>query len=301
MAATGKTLDILALEHECFEAELNGGCAPYSSLGRVRGGLPRARHLEHEGSVPGRLGHLSPLRGRPGLPQGAASAARPSSDIGIPGFPTPTMKHEFWCTAIESHYPDGTDGPELAPWLHESEALPYYEEPEHGTGDATPQPTRSTPSPASRAAASRCTSTPSTVSFPGAASCGPCPSMEINPDDRRGAGPRTRATGCGSRALGARCARRSTSTTASRPGTINAEHQWWYPELGQADRRLRPSPASTASRTATPRTSTTALPPCAAYPVKVYKATAENSPVRQPGARAATTVPRSSTTPPTRA
>lgn len=46
-------------------------------------------------------------------------------NINKPGFPTPTMKHEFWCTSIES-FPEGADGPELLP---SSEALPYYAEP----------------------------------------------------------------------------------------------------------------------------------------------------------------------------
>ena len=48
-------------------------------------------------------------------------------NINIPGFPTPTMKHELWATTIESHFPEGSDGPEVTPGFH-AEALPYYVE-----------------------------------------------------------------------------------------------------------------------------------------------------------------------------
>ena len=48
-------------------------------------------------------------------------------NINIPGFPTPTMKHELWATTIESHFPEGSDGPEVTPGFH-TEALPYYVE-----------------------------------------------------------------------------------------------------------------------------------------------------------------------------
>ena len=65
------------------------------------------------------------------------------------------------------------------------------------------------------------------------------------------------------------------------PGTINAEHQWWYPELNQAGGGFELSCINCITGhkaqdkyngSANVRT----------YPVKIYKATPENSPFNNP-------------------
>ena len=65
------------------------------------------------------------------------------------------------------------------------------------------------------------------------------------------------------------------------PGTINTEHQWWYPELDQADKGYG---LSTINCLVNPDAQD---PICGssylrAYHVKVYKATPENSPFGNP-------------------
>ena len=65
------------------------------------------------------------------------------------------------------------------------------------------------------------------------------------------------------------------------PGTINCEHQWWYPELAQADKGFKLSCINCITdRTAQDKY--TGSSTVRGYPVKVYKATPENSPFGNP-------------------
>ena len=65
------------------------------------------------------------------------------------------------------------------------------------------------------------------------------------------------------------------------PGVINCEHQWWYPELNQSGHGFERSGVNClVSRDLRDRHSATSY--LRAYPVKIYKATAENSPFGNP-------------------
>ena len=65
------------------------------------------------------------------------------------------------------------------------------------------------------------------------------------------------------------------------PGVVNAEHQWWYPELEQADHGFKLSGVNCLiDRHAQDRICGSSN--LRAYPVRVYKATAENSPFGNP-------------------
>ena len=65
------------------------------------------------------------------------------------------------------------------------------------------------------------------------------------------------------------------------PGVVNAEHQWWYPELDQPDHGFKLSGVNCLlDRHAQDRIVGSSN--LRAYPVKVYKATAENSPFGNP-------------------
>lgn len=66
-----------------------------------------------------------------------------------------------------------------------------------------------------------------------------------------------------------------------RAGTINCEHQWWYPELAQADKGFKLSCINCiVDRTAQDKYNGSST--VRGYPVKVYKATPENSPFGNP-------------------
>ena len=65
------------------------------------------------------------------------------------------------------------------------------------------------------------------------------------------------------------------------PGVVNAEHQWWYPELEQVDHGFKLSGVNCLiDRHAQDRICGSSN--LRAYPVRVYKATAENSPFGNP-------------------
>ena len=66
-------------------------------------------------------------------------------------------------------------------------------------------------------------------------------------------------------------------------GVVNLEHQWWFPELDQADKGFNLSCCNCLVRTGVgyqDRISGASY--LRAYPVKIYKATAENSPFGNP-------------------
>ncbi|MCD8316256.1 MAG: molybdopterin dinucleotide-binding protein, partial [Eggerthellaceae bacterium] len=68
-----------------------------------------------------------------------------------------------------------------------------------------------------------------------------------------------------------------------KPGVVNLEHQWWFPELDQADKGFNLSGANCLVTTGVgyqdPVTGSSYL---RSYPVNIYKATAENSPFGDP-------------------
>ena len=144
------------------------------------------------------------------------------------------------------------------------------------------------PSPA---VASRVLPHASIASCRSAASCGQCPAWRSTRDSRR-----TRS-GAGRLGLDQSPWGKVRQTVdlyyGIAPGTINCEHQWWYPELAQADRASN-CHASTASSTARPRTSTTVSSGARLSGEGVQGHAREQPPSATPCPAA--TAPRSSTT-----
>ena len=157
-------------------------------------------------------------------------------NINIPGFPTPTMKHELWATTIESHFPEGSDGPEVTPGFH-TEALPYYVEGIHSrvrdaetyeeypilciTGRRIPVYFHS-----------------EHRQLPWCRELWPVPRMEINPETAAELG-LEQGDWAWIESPWGKVRQTVDLYYGIAPGTINCEHQWWYPELAQADKGFK--------------------------------------------------------------
>ena len=192
---------------------------------------------------------------------------RPASSS-LRGFATTTRKQELWSVAMEAYEPDGRFN------------LPTWE-PAPETELANPSITDEWPFlMTTLVAASPCTSTASIGSCRGVASYGRPRVARSIPWTPRSWGC-SRVTGCGSRVHAAKCARQWTCTTASNLGSINCEHQWWFPELDQADKGygLCTINCLVSEEDQAPVCGASYL---RAYNVKVYKATPENSPFGNP-------------------
>lgn len=149
-------------------------------------------------------------------------------DINIPGFPTPTMKHELWATTIESHFPEGSDGPEVTPGFH-TEALPYYVEGIHSrvrdaetyeeypilciTGRRIPVYFHS-----------------EHRQLPWCRELWPAPRLELNPADAEKLGLKQGDWAWIETAWG-KVRQCVDLYHGIAPGWANAEHAWWFPEL----------------------------------------------------------------------
>lgn len=199
-------------------------------------------------------------------------------NINIPGFPTPTMKHELWATTIESHFPEGSDGPEVTPGFH-TEALPYYVEGIHSrvrdaetyeeypilciTGRRIPVYFHS-----------------EHRQLPWCREVWPVPRVEINPEDAADWGVEQGDWVWIESPQGK--IRQTVDLYYGIPrGVINAEHMWWYPEMPAPEHGWRLSAVNQLVNNDIDD------PHCGAsvvrgYPVKVYKATPENSPFGNP-------------------
>ena len=199
-------------------------------------------------------------------------------DINIPGFPTPTMKHELWATTIESHFPEGSDGPEVTPGFH-TEALPYYVEGIHSrvrdaetyeeypilciTGRRIPVYFHS-----------------EHRQLPWCRELWPVPRMEINPADAERLGIE-QGDWCWIETEFGKIRETADLYYGVPEGVVNLEHQWWYPEITEPGRGFQ---FSAVNQLISPDDGD---PLCGssnlrAYMVNVYKATAENSPYGNP-------------------
>ena len=195
-------------------------------------------------------------------------------DINIPGFPTPTMKHELWATTIESHFPEGSDGPEVTPGFH-TEALPYYVEGIHSrvrdaetyeeypilciTGRRIPVYFHS-----------------EHRQLPWCRELWPAPRLEMNPADAEKLGLKQGDWAWIETEWG-KVRQCVDLYHGIAPGWANAEHAWWFPEL----------PAPTHGFTLSnieciwdPYGQDTHISShhMRGVPVKIYKATPENCP-----------------------
>lgn len=188
-------------------------------------------------------------------------------NINVPGFPTPTMKHEIWNTVIESFYPNDDD------------ALPYFEEPVHGP-IADAERYKEYPIQCITGRRIPIYFHSEHRQLPWCRELWPVPRMEINPttaaeyDLEQGdwvwiESEWGKVRQCADLFYGIE------------PGTINCEHQWWYPELEQADKGFSLSCINClVDRKAQDKYNGSSN--VRTYPVKIYKATPENSPFSNP-------------------
>lgn len=186
---------------------------------------------------------------------------------GMPGLDTPTCKQEIWSTIIESYHPDGQYN------------MPTYTEPPEGPV-ANPEHAKEYPFILTSGRRIPVYFHSEHRQLPWCREVWPVPRIEMNPADAAAIGvdqgdwvwietERGKIRECVDLYHGIR------------PGTVNAEHQWWIPEFSSptkgfdlvninclVNKDLRdPLCGSSYVR---------------AYNVKVYKATAENSPFGNP-------------------
>ena len=270
---SGKDMEIENLNVQCFMQ----GCAPFTSWEEFVEAYQEHGTWNMKEEIPDDWGIYRRFEvGQAYLPAPHQQPAK--LDIGVPGFPTPTMKHELWCTAIESFYPEGTDGPELAPGFT-SEALPYYVEPAHG----------------SVADAETYEEYPITLitgrripvyfhsehrQLPWCRELWPVPRMEINPETAAELGIE-QGDWCWIESPWGKVRQTADLYYGIKPGVVNAEHQWWYPELAQADKGFKLSCINCITDRKT-QDKYNGSSNVRTYPVKIYKATPENSPFENP-------------------
>ena len=167
--------------------------------------------------------------------------------INTPGFGTPTKKMELWNTTIETFMPDSP-----------RDVLPEYIEP--------PMSPKADPE--------RCAEYPFIAT--------PAPRVEINPEDAAELGIE-QGDWVWIETPEGKIRQTADLYYGIKTGVVNLEHQWWFPELDQADKGFNLSCCNCLVRTGVgyqDRISGASY--LRAYPVKIYKATAENSPFGNP-------------------
>ncbi|OUO91454.1 hypothetical protein B5F40_03175 [Gordonibacter sp. An230] len=183
----------------------------------------------------------------------------------LPGMETPTMKAEFWSTILES--------------IIDSEELPHYEEP--------PMSPVSTPELYEEYPFNMTTGRRIPVYFhsehrqlPWCRELWPVPRMEINPEDAYEL-EIEQGDWCWIESKWGKVRQTADLCYGVKRGVINCEHTWWYPELEQADKGFKLSGINCLVNkdAQDPICGSSQL---RAYPVKVYKATPENSPFGNP-------------------
>ena len=185
----------------------------------------------------------------------------------VPGFKTPTMKEEVWSTVMETYCPD------------QDVELPAWHEP--------PRTDRSRPDLAEEYPLLATTGRRIPVYFhsehrqlPWCRELWPVPRMEINPEDAAKLGIE-QGDWCWIETEFGRIEEVADLYYGVKPGVINLEHQWWYPELKTPGRGFQLSAVNilTNPEDVDPLCGSANL---RAYMVKVYKATPDNSPDGNP-------------------
>ncbi len=190
----------------------------------------------------------------------------PSAQTVVPGFNTPTQKQEIWSTIMETAHgaaaalPDYEPNPDtkaMNPELWEEypiecltgRRIPVYFHSEHRQ-------------------------------LPWCREVWPVPKMEINPEDAAELGIE-QGDWCWIENPHGKIRQTADIFPGVKKGTINCEHSWWYPELSAPEHGWRLSAVNQLVN------NDISDPYCGSsvvrgYPVKVYKATAENSPFGNP-------------------
>ncbi len=186
---------------------------------------------------------------------------------GMPGFYTPTLKAELWSTVMESHFPDGRYN------------FPTYTEPPHSP-IADPETCADYPIILTTGRRIPVYFHSEHRQLPWCRELWPAPRVEINPataadlDIRQGDWVWIESPWGKVRQV-------ADLYYGIAPNCANAEHQWWYPELDQVGKGFELSAINhLVDRNAQDPVLGTGN--IRAYPVKIYKATPENSPFGNP-------------------
>ena len=183
------------------------------------------------------------------------------------GFTTPTRKQELWSTVMETYEPSGKFN------------LPSWE--------PAPETELADPSIVNEYPYLMTTGRRIPVYFhsehrqlPWCRELWPAPRVEINPDDAKALGVE-QGDWVWIESPRAKIRQVVDIYYGIKPGVINCEHQWWFPELEQADKGFALSTinALVNGDAQDPICGSSYL---RAYNVKVYKATPENSPFGNP-------------------
>ncbi|MCR5582268.1 MAG: molybdopterin-dependent oxidoreductase [Eggerthellaceae bacterium] len=196
----------------------------------------------------------------------------PTVNMTIPGFGTPTRKVEIWSTILETFMPEEDA---------ESVIMPHYEEPPLSP-TANPEMCAKYPFIATTGRRIPVYFHSEHRQLPWCRELWPAPRVEINPEDAAELGieqgdwvwiendnGKIRQTADIYAGIG--------------KGVVNLEHQWWFPELDQADKGFDLCSCNCLVTTGKgfqdPVTGSSYL---RAYSVNIYKATPENSPFGNP-------------------
>ena len=186
---------------------------------------------------------------------------------GVKGFPTPTHKHEIWSTVVESYCPDMDE--EIPTWI-----------PAPRTPQADPSIVDEWPFLMTTGRRIPVYFHSEHRQLPWCRELWPVPKCEINPADAEKLGV-TQGDWVWIESPQGKIRQTVDLYYGIRPGVINCEHQWWLPELDQADHGF-PLVGVNCLQNGEESDRLCASAHARAYSVKVYKATAENSPFGNP-------------------
>jgi len=194
----------------------------------------------------------------------------PLKELSTPGFGTPTRKMEIWSTVIESFDPDRPE--DILPSYHEPPLSPI----------ANPAMNEKYPLTAISGRRIPVYFHSEHRQLPWCRELWPAPRCEINPDDAAEMGIKQGDWVWIENDQG-KIRQTADLYYGIQKGVVHVEHQWWFPELDQADKGFDLSCANCLVTTGPEYQD----PICGssylrAYPVKVYKATKENSPFGNP-------------------
>ncbi|MBR2789747.1 MAG: molybdopterin-dependent oxidoreductase [Eggerthellaceae bacterium] len=197
--------------------------------------------------------------------QGSGNQSSGDNDW-VPGMPTPTMKMELWSTIAES-----VMGDPIMPG-YEAPPLSYENHPEFKDEYPIILTTGGRATPFFHNEHRQ---------LPWCREVWPTPRIEINPDDAKKYGIQQGDWVWMESTTGKKIRMTADVTYSLRPGVAHANHQWWYPELPEASHGWNLSDVNyLVDRWAQDRYVGSSQ--LRAYPIKIYKATPENSPFGNP-------------------
>ena len=204
------------------------------------------------------------------MPLKAYGDKNPLEEFAKPGFGTPTRKMEIWSTLIETFMPED-----------EEDLLPTYKEPPLSP-IADPEMNEKYPFTATTGRRIPVYFHSEHRQLPWCREMWPAPRIEINPQDAARLGIE-QGDWVWIENDNGKIRQVADLYHGIAPGTVNLEHQWWFPELNQADKGYDLCGCNclvTTGKGYQDRISGTSY--LRAYPVNIYKATAENSPFGNP-------------------